>query len=194
MLSTDLSHTLTTSIQLDPTAARISMHVDAIQPVCSAAACPYVTQGSLAVLLLPAVAAGWRSASSRSVSAQHHTLLSCTAQQGNRPHLHSCLQVFPPRAPGSRPPVLLQTLETELLEASNAASRLASAGPHQQRDPKLAANLSLDVHRQVSSTHSYMHHPVHTPLTARQSTNTPAVCCRCFGPLPTALGRRTSRC
>lgn len=62
------------------------------------------------------------------------------------------IEVFPPRASGSRQPVLLQTLETQLLEASNAASRLASAGPHQQRDPKLAANLSLDVHRQVFQT------------------------------------------
>lgn len=61
-------------------------------------------------------------------------------------------QVFPPRAAGSRPPVLLQTLETQLLEAANSASRQASAGPHQQRDPKLAANLSLDVHRQVFQT------------------------------------------
>jgi hypothetical protein len=59
------------------------------------------------------------------------------------------LQVFPPRAAGSRPPLLLQTLEAELLEASNSASRLASAGPHQQRDPKQAANLALDAHRQV---------------------------------------------
>lgn len=59
------------------------------------------------------------------------------------------VQVFPPRAAASRPPVLLQTLEAELLEASNSAARLASAGPHQQRDPKLAANLALDAHRQV---------------------------------------------
>lgn len=61
-----------------------------------------------------------------------------------------CMQVFPPRAAGSRPPVLLQTLEAQLLEAANLASRAASAGPHQQRDPQLAANLSLDAHRQVS--------------------------------------------
>lgn len=69
----------------------------------------------------------------------------------------ACHQVFPPRASGSRPPVLLQTLEKELLEASNAASRLASAGPHQQRDPKLAANLSLDVHRQVGGAAHVVH-------------------------------------
>lgn len=60
------------------------------------------------------------------------------------------LQVFPPRAAGSRPPVLLQTLEAQLLEATNAAARSASAGPHQQRDPNIAANLSLDAHRQAS--------------------------------------------
>lgn len=60
------------------------------------------------------------------------------------------LQVFPPRAAGSRPPVLLQTLEAQLLEATNTAARAASAGPHQQRDPQLAANLSLDCHRRVS--------------------------------------------
>eukprot|EP00775_Hariotina_reticulata_P013194 gene13194-13325_t len=59
------------------------------------------------------------------------------------------IEVFPPRSPSSRPPVLLQTLEANLLEATNAAARLASAGPHQQRDPNLAANLSLHVHRQV---------------------------------------------
>eukprot|EP00878_Enallax_costatus_P040747 GHUV01047109.1.p1 GENE.GHUV01047109.1~~GHUV01047109.1.p1 ORF type:complete len:231 (+),score=59.13 GHUV01047109.1:394-1086(+) len=59
------------------------------------------------------------------------------------------MQVFPPRAAGSRPPVLLQTLEAQLLEATNTASRAASAGPHQIRDPQLAANLALDCHRKV---------------------------------------------
>ncbi|WIA11474.1 hypothetical protein OEZ85_011588 [Tetradesmus obliquus] len=62
------------------------------------------------------------------------------------------IEVFPPRAAGSRPPVLLQTLEAQLLEATNAAARSASAGPHQQRDPNIAANLSLDAHRQVFQT------------------------------------------
>jgi hypothetical protein len=46
--------------------------------------------------------------------------------------------------------VLLQTLEAQLLEATNAATRAASAGPHQQRDTNIAANLSLDAHRQAS--------------------------------------------
>eukprot|EP00878_Enallax_costatus_P043485 GHUV01051482.1.p1 GENE.GHUV01051482.1~~GHUV01051482.1.p1 ORF type:complete len:253 (+),score=76.86 GHUV01051482.1:179-937(+) len=59
------------------------------------------------------------------------------------------IEVFPPRAAGSRPPVLLQTLEAQLLEATNTASRAASAGPHQIRDPQLAANLALDCHRKV---------------------------------------------
>ncbi|KAF8070888.1 hypothetical protein HT031_000969 [Scenedesmus sp. PABB004] len=55
------------------------------------------------------------------------------------------IEVFPPRAAGSRPPALLQTLEARLLEATNAAARAAGAGPHQRRDPALAANLALDV-------------------------------------------------
>jgi hypothetical protein len=46
--------------------------------------------------------------------------------------------------------VLLQTLEAQLLKATNAATRAASAGPHQQRDPNIAANLALDAHRQAS--------------------------------------------
>jgi hypothetical protein len=63
-------------------------------------------------------------------------------------------QVFPPRSPGSRPPVLLSTLEAQLLQAKGAASRMACAGqqPGSKRDPGLAANLHLDVHRQVCRT------------------------------------------
>ncbi|KAF6264922.1 hypothetical protein COO60DRAFT_1183077 [Scenedesmus sp. NREL 46B-D3] len=62
------------------------------------------------------------------------------------------MQVFPPRAAGSRSPVLLQTLEAQLSEATNAATRAASAGLHQRRDPNVAANLALDAHRQVFQT------------------------------------------
>lgn len=70
------------------------------------------------------------------------------------------VQVFPPRAAGSRPPVLLQTLEAQLLDASSTAVRLATAAPHgsqqqhvaplcQREAKQRAANLELDVHRQV---------------------------------------------
>lgn len=57
------------------------------------------------------------------------------------------LQVFPK---GQRPPLLLQTLESELLERINAACRSASTGPQQARDPLIAANLMLDANRQVA--------------------------------------------
>lgn len=63
--------------------------------------------------------------------------------------MHAPGQVFPPRSAASRPPVLLQTLQAQLLQAKSAASRLAGAGPSQPRDASLAANLDLDVHRQV---------------------------------------------
>eukprot|EP00877_Chromochloris_zofingiensis_P008428 jgi/Chrzof1/3839/Cz13g10200.t1 len=59
------------------------------------------------------------------------------------------LQVFPK---GQRPPLLLQTLESELLERINAACRSASTGPQQARDPLIAANLMLDANRQVFHT------------------------------------------
>eukprot|EP00879_Flechtneria_rotunda_P021644 GHRR01022813.1.p1 GENE.GHRR01022813.1~~GHRR01022813.1.p1 ORF type:complete len:250 (+),score=92.40 GHRR01022813.1:88-750(+) len=62
------------------------------------------------------------------------------------------IEVFPPRAFGSRPPVLLQTLETQLLEAANAANRAATAVPQKHHDSQLATNLTLDVHRQVFQT------------------------------------------
>lgn len=73
------------------------------------------------------------------------------AAEGTCACIRPVTQVFPPRAASSRPPVLLQTLESKLLEAKNAAGRLASAGPHQQRDPQLADNLLLDSHRQVGT-------------------------------------------
>lgn len=82
--------------------------------------------------------------------------------------VHACVQVFPPRAAGSRPPVLLQTLEAQLLDASSAAVRLATAAPQggaqkhvaplcQREAKQRAANLELDVHRQVQRSWAVGH-------------------------------------
>ncbi|KXZ51671.1 hypothetical protein GPECTOR_11g123 [Gonium pectorale] len=62
------------------------------------------------------------------------------------------LEVFPRVA--SRPPKLLQELEAILVDRLRANDKAASVGPlgsARERDPKLAANLSLDAHRQASA-------------------------------------------
>lgn len=62
------------------------------------------------------------------------------------------MQVFPRVA--SRPPKLLQELESILVDRlranDKAASSTSAIGSAKDRDPKLSANLSLDAHRQVS--------------------------------------------
>ncbi len=54
----------------------------------------------------------------------------------------------------SRPPKLLQELEAILvdrLRANDKAAAVGALGSSKDRDPKLAANLSLDAHRQVGA-------------------------------------------
>lgn len=76
---------------------------------------------------------------------------------------HSCgrllLQVFPRVA--SRPPRLLQELEALLVDRLRSADKAASVTQllPKDRDPRMAANLSLDVHRQVGQ---WMHAQLHT--------------------------------
>ena len=71
--------------------------------------------------------------------------------QHNHTHIHSRTktQVFP-RVP-SRPPRLLQELEALLVDRLRVNDRLASTSMllAKERDPGMAANLSLDDHRQV---------------------------------------------
>lgn len=57
------------------------------------------------------------------------------------------IETFPPRGSAARQPVLLQSLEAQLLdELAGAAVRLTR---HRSRDPQMSANLVLQAHGKV---------------------------------------------
>jgi hypothetical protein len=101
------------------------------------------------------------------------------------------LQVFPRVA--SRPPRLLQELESMLVDRLRAADKAVCTSMllPRERDSRMAANLSLDAHRQVG-LHGECTLPVQAPWGSRGQHVTrllsacPLVCClkcRCLLPL-----------
>ena len=96
----------------------------------------------------------------------------------------SSLQVYP--RVSSRPPKLLEQLESILIDRLRHNDRVASTAPllTKDRDPRLASNLSLDAHRQAFSAFIEgftTYTPLLTRIQVRVSTLTTAtlkVVCR----------------